>query len=133
MRYSPLRQRPLAADGGALPGGPAALCGDVGSGGGSTEEPSGRAGSQVEVLSGPQSLADLAAHPDADTVVAAIVGAAGVRPTLAAVESGKRVLLANKETLVVTGSLFMDAVKRLGYAVPLDSEHNAIFSAFRQG
>ena len=86
------------------------------------------AGSQVEVLSGPQSLADLAAHPDADTVVAAIVGAAGVRPTLAAVESGKRVLLANKEALVVTGSLFMDAVKRHGATLlPLDSEHNAIF------
>ncbi|WP_290538253.1 1-deoxy-D-xylulose-5-phosphate reductoisomerase [Alcanivorax sp.] len=86
------------------------------------------AGSQVEVLSGPGALADLAAHPDADTVVAAIVGAAGVRPTLAAVESGKRVLLANKEALVVTGSLFMDAVKRHGATLlPLDSEHNAIF------
>jgi 1-deoxy-D-xylulose-5-phosphate reductoisomerase len=86
------------------------------------------AGSQVEVLSGPKALADLAAHPDADTVVAAIVGAAGVRPTLAAVEAGKRVLLANKEALVVTGSLFMDAVKRHGATLlPLDSEHNAIF------
>ncbi|MFT6340436.1 MAG: 1-deoxy-D-xylulose-5-phosphate reductoisomerase [Alcanivorax sp.] len=86
------------------------------------------AGSQVEVLSGPTALADLAAHPDADTVVAAIVGAAGVRPTLAAVEAGKRVLLANKEALVVTGSLFMDAVKRHGATLlPLDSEHNAIF------
>ena len=61
-------------------------------------------------------------------MVAAIVGAAGVRPTLAAVESGKRVLLANKEALVVTGSLFMDAVKRHGATLlPLDSEHNAIF------
>ncbi|MED5431918.1 MAG: 1-deoxy-D-xylulose-5-phosphate reductoisomerase [Pseudomonadota bacterium] len=85
-------------------------------------------GSQVEVLCGPQALAELAAHPDADTVVAAIVGAAGVRPTLAAVEAGKRVLLANKEALVVTGALFMDAVKRHGATLlPLDSEHNAIF------
>ncbi|PHR63272.1 1-deoxy-D-xylulose-5-phosphate reductoisomerase, partial [Alcanivorax sp.] len=88
----------------------------------------GRAGSQVEVLAGPESLCELAAHPDADTVVAGIVGAAGVRPTLAAVEAGKRVLLANKEALVVTGSLFMDAVKRHGATLlPLDSEHNAIF------
>lgn len=85
-------------------------------------------GSQVEVLAGPESLVELAGHPDADTVVAGIVGAAGVRPTLAAVEAGKRVLLANKEALVVTGSLFMDAVKRHGATLlPLDSEHNAIF------
>lgn len=91
------------------------------------------AGSDVEVLSGPEALADLAAHPDADTVVAAIVGAAGVRPTLAAVEAGKRVLLANKEALVVTGSLFMDAVKRHGATLlPLDSEHNAIFQCLPQ-
>ena len=87
-----------------------------------------KVGSQVEVLAGPESLCELAAHPDADTVVAGIVGAAGVRPTLAAVEAGKRVLLANKEALVVTGSLFMDAVKRHGATLlPLDSEHNAIF------
>ena len=85
----------------------------------------GKVGSQVEVLAGPESLCELAAHPDADTVVAGIVGAAGVRPTLAAVEAGKRVLLANKEALVVTGSLFMDAVKRHGATLlPLDSEHN---------
>ncbi|MEQ3723960.1 1-deoxy-D-xylulose-5-phosphate reductoisomerase [Alcanivorax sp.] len=88
----------------------------------------GEVGSQVEVLAGPESLCELAAHPDADTVVAGIVGAAGVRPTLAAVTAGKRVLLANKEALVVTGSLFMDAVKRHGATLlPLDSEHNAIF------
>ncbi|MDX1803794.1 MAG: 1-deoxy-D-xylulose-5-phosphate reductoisomerase [Alcanivorax sp.] len=85
-------------------------------------------GSEVEVLSGPGAQEELAAHPDADTVVAAIVGAAGVRPTLAAVTAGKRVLLANKETLVVTGELFMDAVKRYGATLlPVDSEHNAIF------
>ncbi|MEP5050487.1 MAG: 1-deoxy-D-xylulose-5-phosphate reductoisomerase, partial [Alloalcanivorax venustensis] len=72
--------------------------------------------------------AGVAALQEADTVVAAIVGAAGVRPTLAAVEAGKKILLANKETLVVTGALFMDAVKRHGATLlPVDSEHNAIF------
>ena len=87
-----------------------------------------QAGSEVEVLGGNSALAFLAAHEEVDTVVAAIVGAAGVRPTLAAVEAGKRVLLANKEALVVTGALFMDAVKRhKATLLPLDSEHNAIF------
>lgn len=86
------------------------------------------AGSQVEVLGGADALATVAAHPDADVVVAGIVGAAGVQPTLAAVDAGKRVLLANKEALVVTGKLFMDAVARSGaQLVPVDSEHNAIF------
>lgn len=85
-------------------------------------------GSNVEVLAGPRAVAQLAADSSVDTVVAAIVGAAGVRPTLAAVEAGKRVLLANKEALVVTGELFMDAVKRHGATLlPVDSEHNAIF------
>ncbi|EKF75110.1 1-deoxy-D-xylulose 5-phosphate reductoisomerase [Alcanivorax hongdengensis A-11-3] len=86
------------------------------------------AGSDVEVLGGPDAQCQLAAHPEADTVVAAIVGAAGVRPTLAAVQAGKRVLLANKETLVVTGQLFMTAVREHGATLlPVDSEHNAIF------
>ena len=92
------------------------------------------AGSDTEVLAGEEALMALAAHEQADTVVAAIVGAAGVRPTLAAVEKGKRVLLANKEALVVTGSLFMDAVKRHGATLlPLDSEHNAIFQCLPEG
>ncbi|MGB1464714.1 MAG: 1-deoxy-D-xylulose-5-phosphate reductoisomerase [Alcanivorax nanhaiticus] len=86
------------------------------------------AGSETEVLAGETSLAQLAGHEQVDTVVAAIVGAAGVHPTLAAVKAGKRVLLANKEALVVTGSLFMDAVRDSGATLlPLDSEHNAIF------
>ncbi len=86
------------------------------------------AGSETEVLAGDTALARLAEHEQADTVVAAIVGAAGVHPTLAAVKAGKRVLLANKEALVVTGALFMDAVRDSGATLlPLDSEHNAIF------
>ena len=86
------------------------------------------AGSHTQVLAGHADVAEVAALQDADTVVAAIVGAAGVRPTLAAVEAGKKILLANKETLVVTGALFMDAVKRHGATLlPVDSEHNAIF------
>ncbi|MZR61941.1 1-deoxy-D-xylulose-5-phosphate reductoisomerase [Alcanivorax sp. DP30] len=86
------------------------------------------AGSETEVLAGHDALSFLAAHEQADTVVAAIVGAAGVRPTLAAVKAAKRVLLANKEALVVTGALFMDAVHESGATLlPLDSEHNAIF------
>ena len=86
------------------------------------------AGSHTQVLAGHAGVAEVAALQEADTVVAAIVGAAGVRPTLAAVEAGKKILLANKETLVVTGALFMEAVKRHGATLlPVDSEHNAIF------
>ncbi|MEA1135980.1 1-deoxy-D-xylulose-5-phosphate reductoisomerase, partial [Klebsiella pneumoniae] len=65
---------------------------------------------------------------EVDTVVAAIVGAAGLRPTLAAVDAGKKILLANKEALVMSGTLFMQAVRKSGAVLlPLDSEHNAIF------
>jgi 1-deoxy-D-xylulose-5-phosphate reductoisomerase len=86
------------------------------------------AGSHTQVLAGHAGVAEVAALQEADTVVAAIVGAAGVRPTLAAVEAGKKILLANKETLVVTGALFMEAVKRHDATLlPVDSEHNAIF------
>lgn len=86
------------------------------------------AGSDTEVLGGHAGVTALAALEEVDTVVAAIVGAAGVRPTLAAVRAGKKVLLANKEALVVTGALFMEAVKRHGAVLlPVDSEHNAIF------
>ena len=85
-------------------------------------------GSDTEVLAGEAALSQVAAHEQAETVVAAIVGAAGVRPTLAAVKAAKRVLLANKEALVVTGALFMNAVRDSGATLlPLDSEHNAIF------
>ena len=86
------------------------------------------AGSDTQVLAGPEAQCQVAADAGADTVVAAIVGAAGVRPTLAAVHAGKRILLANKEALVVTGALFMEAVKASGATlIPVDSEHSAIF------
>lgn len=87
-----------------------------------------QAGSRTQVLSGHDALCQLAAHPDADIVMAAIVGAAGLLPTLAAVEQGKTVLLANKEALVMTGELFINKVKQHGATLlPIDSEHNAIF------
>ena len=82
----------------------------------------------TEVLSGTAGLATAAAHPAANQVMAAIVGAAGLAPTLAAVHAGKRVLLANKEALVMAGDLFMAAVhKHQAEILPIDSEHNAIF------
>ncbi|HBO94223.1 MAG TPA: 1-deoxy-D-xylulose-5-phosphate reductoisomerase, partial [Gammaproteobacteria bacterium] len=87
-----------------------------------------QAGSDTEVLAGMDGLVAVAEHADVDQVMAAIVGAAGLLPTLAAVRSGKRVLLANKEALVMSGQLFMSAVKRSGAELlPIDSEHNAIF------
>ncbi|MDI9777829.1 1-deoxy-D-xylulose-5-phosphate reductoisomerase [Pseudomonas putida] len=86
------------------------------------------AGCATQVLVGEAGLCEVAAAPDVDAVMAAIVGAAGLRPTLAAVEAGKKVLLANKEALVMSGALFMDAVRRSGAVLlPIDSEHNAIF------
>jgi 1-deoxy-D-xylulose-5-phosphate reductoisomerase len=86
------------------------------------------AGLDTRVLAGEGGLCEVSAHPLVDTVLAAIVGAAGLRPTLAAVEAGKKVLLANKEALVMSGALFMQAVRRSGAVLlPIDSEHNAIF------
>jgi 1-deoxy-D-xylulose-5-phosphate reductoisomerase len=86
------------------------------------------AGLQTEVLSGEQALVDVASHPDVDVVMAAIVGAAGLAPCLAAARAGKRLLLANKEALVVGGQLFVDAVRAGGATMlPIDSEHSAIF------
>lgn len=86
------------------------------------------AGCTTEVLEGEAGLCQVASAPEVDAVMAAIVGAAGLRPTLAAVEAGKKVLLANKEALVMSGALFMDAVRRSGAVLlPIDSEHNAIF------
>lgn len=85
-------------------------------------------GLAVSVASGEGGLLEAATHPEADTVVAGIVGAAGLPPTLAAAEAGRRILLANKESLVVAGSMLMDAVARCGATLlPVDSEHNAIF------
>lgn len=86
------------------------------------------AGLDTRVLVGEGGLCEVAADPRVDAVMAAIVGAAGLRPTLAAVEAGKKVLLANKEALVMSGALFMQAVRQSGAVLlPIDSEHNAIF------
>jgi len=91
-------------------------------------------GLRVEVLEGEQGLIEVASHADTDAVMAAIVGAAGLMPTIAAARAGKRVLLANKESLVMAGRFFMDAV-RAGKAelLPIDSEHNAIFQCLPGG
>ncbi|WP_261643919.1 1-deoxy-D-xylulose-5-phosphate reductoisomerase [Erwinia mallotivora] len=84
----------------------------------------------TEVLSGEQAACDLAALDDVDQVMAAIVGAAGLMPTLAAIRAGKQVLLANKESLVTCGRLFMQAVSSSkAQLLPVDSEHNAIFQS----
>lgn len=88
----------------------------------------------VTVAGGAAAIEAAAAAADSDTVVAGIVGAAGLRSALAAVRAGKRVLLANKESLVVAGALFMDAVVRYGAElVPVDSEHNALFQCLPRG
>jgi 1-deoxy-D-xylulose-5-phosphate reductoisomerase len=88
---------------------------------------------RVEVLDGAQALSELAAHPDVDGVMAAIVGAAGLAPCLAAAGAGKRLMLANKEALVVGGALFMRTVQEGGATLlPIDSEHSAIFQCLPQ-
>jgi 1-deoxy-D-xylulose-5-phosphate reductoisomerase len=82
------------------------------------------------VLEGEQALCEVACASEVDVVMAAIVGAAGLKPTLAAVTAGKKVLLANKEALVMSGQLFMDAVEASGCCLlPIDSEHNAVFQS----
>ena len=87
-------------------------------------------GIKTAVLWGPAALEEVAAHPQATTVMAAIVGAAGLAPCIAAARAGKRLLLANKEALVVGGSFFMAAVKTGGATLlPIDSEHSAIFQS----
>ena len=84
----------------------------------------------IDVFSGDEAICDLAQLPEVDQVMAAIVGAAGLKPTLAAIKNGKCILLANKESLVTCGHLFMQAVKRYGaQLLPVDSEHNAIFQS----
>ncbi len=88
------------------------------------------AGIATEVMWGGESLEKVASLPEVDTVMAAIVGAAGIRPTFAAARAGKQVLLANKETLVMAGHIFMDVVKQHhATLLPIDSEHNAIFQS----
>jgi len=91
------------------------------------------AGLPTRVLVGEEGLCQVASAPEVDAVMAAIVGAAGLRPTLAAVEAGKKILLANKEALVMSGALFMQAVHKSGSVLlPIDSEHNAIFQCMPQ-
>ncbi|ENB7488142.1 1-deoxy-D-xylulose-5-phosphate reductoisomerase [Citrobacter koseri] len=90
-------------------------------------------GSRTDVLSGQQAACDMAALDEIDQVMAAIVGAAGLLPTLAAIRAGKTILLANKESLITCGRLFMDEVKRSkARLLPVDSEHNAIFQSMPQ-
>jgi len=87
-------------------------------------------GLSVQVLSGAQALCEVSADPEVDVVMAAIVGAAGLAPSLAAARTGKKLLLANKEALVVGGDLFMSAVRDGGSTLlPIDSEHSAIFQS----
>lgn len=87
-------------------------------------------GLAVEVLAGPQAIAEVAAHPEVQAVMAAIVGAAGLAPCLAAARAGKRLLLANKEALVVGGEVFLAAVEAGGAVLlPIDSEHSAVFQS----
>ncbi len=88
----------------------------------------------TEVMFGPEAVERLASHPDVDTVVVGIVGAAGLRGAWAAIESGKRVAIANKETLVVAGPLVMElAARTKAELIPVDSEHSAIFQCLRSG
>lgn len=88
----------------------------------------------IQVLAGPTGLEQAASHPDADQVMAAIVGAAGLLPILAGVRAGKRILLANKEALVMAGALFMQEVRAQQVQVlPIDSEHNAVFQCLPMG
>lgn len=92
------------------------------------------AGNATEVLCGESALEQVAALPQVDTVMAAIVGIAGLRATFAAVKAGKRVLLANKEALVTAGPVFMDAVRKHGATlIPIDSEHSAVLQALPPG
>ena len=90
-------------------------------------------GLRTEVAYGEEALCAVASSPNTDTVMAAIVGAAGLAPALAAARAGKKILLANKEALVMSGQLFMDAVEENGATLlPIDSEHNAIFQSLPQ-
>jgi 1-deoxy-D-xylulose-5-phosphate reductoisomerase len=91
-------------------------------------------GLQIEVMAGAAGLEAVATHPGASDLMAAIVGAAGVLPTLAAVRLGRRILLANKEALVVAGGLFMAEARASGAQIlPIDSEHNAVFQCLPPG
>jgi len=91
-------------------------------------------GCHAAVMSGEDGLAEAASLPEVDTVMASIVGAAGLKPTLRAAEAGKKILLANKESLVIAGEVFTGVAGRNGARIlPVDSEHNAIFQALPDG
>lgn len=90
------------------------------------------ADTDIRVVGGPEGLVEAAALPEADTVITAVMGIAGLRPTLAAIDASKRIALANKETLVCAGELVMDRAQRQGVdIVPVDSEHSAIFQCLQ--
>ena len=98
------------------------------------EELQNNLNSDTTILSGEAALVDLSSHQETDYVMAAIVGAAGMASTLAAARAGKRIMLANKESLVLAGDLLMDAVKQSGAElIPVDSEHSAIFQCLQGG
>ncbi|MGP1953728.1 MAG: 1-deoxy-D-xylulose-5-phosphate reductoisomerase, partial [Arsenophonus sp. NC-QC1-MAG3] len=87
-------------------------------------------GCKTKVLSGQRGVCELAALDNVDQVMSAITGIAGLIPTLSAIRQGKRILLANKESLITSGKFFFDAIKKYGAQVlPIDSEHNAIFQS----
>ena len=87
-------------------------------------------GSPVEILDGPQGVVEVACHPESDLVISAIVGGAGLVPTLAAIKAGRRVALANKEPMVMAGQLMQEEAHRQGQPIfPIDSEHSAIFQS----
>ena len=89
-------------------------------------------GTGIEVMAGEEGLLCAASLPEADTVVTAVMGSVGLKPTLAAIERGKRIALANKETLVCAGELVMDAAEQYGAEiVPVDSEHSAVFQCLQ--
>ena len=89
-------------------------------------------GTSIEVMAGEEGLLAAAAMTEADTVVTAVMGSVGLRPTLAAIQKGKRIALANKETLVCAGELVMDAAEKYGAEiVPVDSEHSAVFQCLQ--
>ena len=111
-----------------------AACVDAGRGAASLRRGAAGEACARRCSAGAQGLCEVAALSEVDTVVAAIVGAAGLAPTLAAARAGKRILLANKEALVIAGALFMAAVRDGGATLlPIDSEHNAIFQCLPPG
>jgi len=91
-------------------------------------------GTEIEIITGPHAMEEIVTRPEVDTVVAAVVGAAGLAPVIAAAKAGKTIALANKEALVVAGSIVMPTARKHGATImPVDSEHSAIFQSLRSG